>query len=80
MKIGLSVRAVREPEKIKKIKIKKGHQRYISPMRGGETPEGGAMKLCTFVEPLDVIKCANFQLYLMISLRASWGSKKGVCL
>jgi hypothetical protein len=44
-------------------------------MRGGGTPEGGSMKFCTFVESLDVIKCANFHVYLMINLRARWGSK-----
>jgi hypothetical protein len=51
MKIGLFVRAVREPEKVNKKKKpkKKGHERYISPMRGGGTPEGGSMKFCTFV-------------------------------
>jgi hypothetical protein len=42
MKIGLFVRAVREPEKVNK---KKGHERYISPMRGGGTPEGGSAEL-----------------------------------
>jgi hypothetical protein len=56
MKIGLFVRAVREPEKVNKKPLKKGHERYISPMRGGGTPEGGSMKFCTFVESLDVIK------------------------
>jgi hypothetical protein len=44
-------------------------------MRGGGTPEGGLMKFCTFVESLDLIKCANFHVYLMINLRARWGSK-----
>jgi hypothetical protein len=52
MKIGLIVRAVREPEKVNKKKTLKGHERYISPMRGGGTPEGGSMKFCTFVESL----------------------------
>jgi hypothetical protein len=45
-------------------------------MRGGRTPVGGTMKLCTFVAPEDVINHANFHLYLMNSLRASEGSKK----
>jgi hypothetical protein len=83
MKIGLFVRAVaavREPEKVNKKPLKKGHERYISPMRGGRTPEGGSMKLCTFVESLDVIKCANFHVYLMINLRARWGSKMSFSL
>jgi hypothetical protein len=83
MKIGLFVRAVREPEKVNKKKkktLKKGHERYISPMRGGGTPEGGSMKFCTFVESLDVIKCANFHVYLMINLRARWGSKMSFSL
>jgi hypothetical protein len=44
-------------------------------MRGGGTPEGGWMKFRTVVESLDVIKCANFYVYLMINLRARWGSK-----
>jgi hypothetical protein len=69
MKIGLFVRAVREPEKVNK-KNKKGHERYISPMRGGGTPGGGSMKFCTFVESLDIIKRANFHVYLTINLRA----------
>jgi hypothetical protein len=80
MKIGLFVRAVREPEKVNKKIIKKGHERYTSPMRGGGTPEGGSMKFCTFVESLDVIKCANFHVYLMINLRARWGSKMSFSL
>jgi hypothetical protein len=80
MKIGLFVRAVREPEKVNKKKTLKRHERYISPMRGGGTPEGGAMKFCTFVESLDVIKCANFHVYLMINLRARWGSKMSFSL
>jgi hypothetical protein len=49
-------------------------------MRGGGTPEGGSMKFCTFVESLDVIKCANFHVYLMINLRARWGSKMSFSL
>jgi hypothetical protein len=82
MKIGLFVRAVREPEKVNKKKNlkKKGHERYISPMRGGGTPEDGSMKFCTFVESLDVIKCANFHVYLMINLPARWGSKMSFSL
>jgi hypothetical protein len=79
MKIGLFVRAVREPEKVNKNKknLKKGHERYISPMRGGGTPEDGSMKFCTFVESLDVI---NFHVYLMINLQARWGSKMSFSL
>jgi hypothetical protein len=82
MKIGLFVRAVREPEKVnnKKKTLEKGHERYISPMRGGGTPEDGSMKFCTFVESLDIIKCANFHVYLMINLRARWGSKMSFSL
>ena len=38
-------------------------------MRGGETPKGGMMKLCTFVELQDVINHAKFHLYLMNGLR-----------
>jgi hypothetical protein len=40
MKIGLFVRAVREPEKVNKKKpnLKKGHERYISPMLVGAEP------------------------------------------
>jgi hypothetical protein len=49
-------------------------------MRGGGTPEGGSMKFCTFVESLDIIKCANFHVYLMINLRAGWGSKMSFSL
>jgi hypothetical protein len=44
-------------------------------MRGGGTPEDGSMKFCTFVEILDVIKCANVHVYLMINLRAKMGVK-----
>jgi hypothetical protein len=84
MKIGLFVRAVREPEKVNKKKrkknFKKGHERYISPMRGGGTPEDGSMKFCQIVESLDVIECANFHVYLMINLRARWGSKMSFSL
>jgi hypothetical protein len=49
-------------------------------MRGGGTPEDGSMKFCTYVESLDVIKCANFHVYLMINLRARWGSKMSFSL
>ena len=62
MEIGLSVRAVREPEKIVKKKIKKGHQRYILHMRGGETLEGAKLSLGTFVDPPDVMNRANFHV------------------
>jgi hypothetical protein len=44
MKIGIFVRAVREPEKVNKKTLKKGHERYISPMRGGGIPEGGSRR------------------------------------
>jgi hypothetical protein len=82
MKIGLFVRAVREPEKVNKKKtfLKKGHERYISPMHGGGTPEDGSMTFCTFVESLNIIKCANFHVYLMINLRARSGSKMSFSL
>jgi hypothetical protein len=72
MKIDLFVRAVREPEKI--IKIRKG-QRYISRVCGGGTPKDGELKLGTFVEPMDVINHTNFYLFLMNSFRASGGQK-----
>jgi hypothetical protein len=49
-------------------------------VRGGGTLEDGSMKFCTFVESLDVIKCANFHVYLMINLRARWGSKMSFSL
>jgi hypothetical protein len=47
-------------------------------MRGGGTPEGGSMKFCTFVESLDVIKCANFHVYLMI-ITCQRGSARQCC-
>ena len=72
MKIGLSVWAVREPEKVIR---RKRHQRYISRMRGGGTPGDGEMKLGTFVELMDIINHANFHLYLMTSFWASGGQK-----
>jgi hypothetical protein len=77
-KIGLSVRAEREPEKI----IKTGPQRYISRMRGGGTPVGSMMKFGIVVEPLNVMNHANFHLNLMASLRARGvgGSKMRFCL
>jgi hypothetical protein len=78
MKIDLFVRAVREPEKIKK--NKKGQQRYISRMRGGGTPKDGELKLGTFVEPMDIINHTNFYLFLMNSFRASGGSKMRIYL
>ncbi len=69
MKIGLPVRAVREPEKVYKKKMKKkGHQRYISRIRGGGTPKDGEMNFGTLVDPMEVINHANFHLHLMSSL------------
>jgi hypothetical protein len=63
MKIGLVVRAVHEPKKVKNtIKIKR-QQRYISHMRGGGTPVDGMMKPGTFVELPDVINRVNFHLF-----------------
>jgi hypothetical protein len=84
MKIGLFVRAVREPEKVNKKKKKKNLKKrtrtlYFTYAWGG-TAEDGSMKFCTFVESLDVIKCANFHVYLMINLRARWGSKMSFSL
>jgi hypothetical protein len=61
MEIDLFVRAVREPEKIKK--KKNGQQRYISRICGGGTPGDGELKLGTFVEPMDVINHINFYLF-----------------
>jgi hypothetical protein len=80
MKIGRLVRAVRVPKKIikkKKKTKKKGQQRYISRVRGGETPIVGMMKLGTLVDVPNVMNRANFHLHLMSSLRASGGSKRG---
>jgi hypothetical protein len=73
MKINRFVRAVREPEKIKK--NKKGQQRYISRICGGGTPKDGKLYLGTFVEPLDIINHTNFCLFVMNSFRASGGQK-----
>jgi hypothetical protein len=80
MKIGLFVRAVREPEKVNKKNLKKRTRTLYFTYAWGGTPEGGSMKFCTFVESLDVIKCANFHVYLMINLRARWGSKMSFSL
>jgi hypothetical protein len=76
MKIGSTVRAVREPEKIVKTKNKnkKGQQRYFSRVRGGGTPIGGIMKFGTIVDVPDVINLANFHICSMSSLGAGWGS------
>jgi hypothetical protein len=46
-------------------------------MRRGGTPSGGMMKLGTFIDLLDVINHANFNLHMMIILRASGESKRG---
>jgi hypothetical protein len=78
MKIGLVVRAEREPEII--IKLKKGQQRYISRVRGGGTLIGGMMKLGTMVDVPDIMNHANFHLRVMSSLGAGGGSKRGFCL
>jgi hypothetical protein len=80
MKIGWAVLAVREPEKMVKKIIKKGQQRYISRVRGGGTPRGGEMKLRIFVDILNVINHANFHRFVVLTLRASGGSKMGFCL
>jgi hypothetical protein len=81
MKIGLSVRAVREPKKIiKKIKNKKGQQRYISRICRGGTPKDGELKHGTFIDLMDLINRANFYLFLMNSFRASGGSKMRIYL
>jgi hypothetical protein len=64
MKIDLFVRAVREPEKIKK--KKRTTTLYFTYMRGG-TPKDGELKLGTFVEPMDIINHTNFYLFLMNS-------------
>jgi hypothetical protein len=60
MKIDLFVRAVREPEKIKNKKKKKGQQRYTSRICGGGTPKDGELTLGTFVEPMDIINHSQF--------------------
>jgi hypothetical protein len=73
MKIDFSVRAVREPEKI--IKIKKGQQRYISRICGGVTAKDGELKLGTFVELMNIISHTNFYLFLMNIFQASGGQK-----
>jgi hypothetical protein len=57
--------------------MKKGQQRSISRVRCGRTPPGGKMKLDTFVDPLDVINHAKFNLHSMNILRASGGRKTG---
>jgi hypothetical protein len=75
MKIGLFVRAVREPNKVIKKIYKKGQQRYISRICGRGTPKDGELKLGTFVERMDVINHTNFYLFLMNSFRASGGQK-----
>ena len=80
MKIGWSVRAVREQKKIKTKNKKFGHQRYISGMRRSVTPIGGMMKLGTLVEPSDVMNHAKFHLHQMNILGASGGSKTRICL
>jgi hypothetical protein len=74
MKIDLFVRAMHEPKKTKN-KNKKGQQRYISRICGGGTPEGGELKLGTFVKLMDVINYTNFYLFLMNSFWASGGVK-----
>jgi hypothetical protein len=53
--------------------MNKGHQRYISRARGGGTPVSGMMKLGTFVEALDNMNNANFNLHKKNILRASGG-------
>jgi hypothetical protein len=81
MKIGLVVRAVREPKKIiNKKKIKKGQQRYISRICRGGTHRDGKLKLGTFVELMNLINHAKFYSFLMNSFRASGGSKMKICL
>jgi hypothetical protein len=77
MKIGFSVRALRESEKILFKKMKKGQQRYISRMQGGGTPSASMMKPGTVVELSNIMNRANFHVCLMSSLRASGGSKTG---
>ena len=72
MKIGLSVRAVREMKKVNK---KKGRDLYISHMRGGGTPRGGKILLGTLVDTPDVMNHANSHLPRMNGLRASRGQK-----
>jgi hypothetical protein len=71
MKIDLFVRAVREPEKI--IKIKKDNNVIFHVCAG--TPKDGELKLGKFVEPMDVIIHTNFYLFLVNSFRASGGQK-----
>ncbi len=45
----------------------KGHQRYISRIRGGGTPKDGEMNFGTLVDLMEVINHANFHLHLMSS-------------
>jgi hypothetical protein len=80
MKIGLFVRAVREPKKIIIINNKKGQQRNISRICGGGTPKDGKLKFGTFVELVNIINRTNFYLFLMNNFRASGGSKMKICL
>jgi hypothetical protein len=77
MKIDLFFRAVREP---KKIKNKKGQQRFIPRICGGGTPEDGELKLDAFVELMDIMNHSNFYIFLMNSFRASGGSIMRICL
>ncbi len=42
--------------------MKKGHQRNISRVRGGGTPEGDTMKFGTLVDVPDVMNHANYHV------------------
>ncbi len=55
----------------------RGHQRYISRIRGGGTPKGGDMNFGTLVDPMEVINHANFHPHLMSSFGAGVGQKTG---
>ena len=74
-RIGFSVRAVREPEKvkIKKKSKKKGQDPYISRMRGGGALRGRKMVLGTSSEPQEVIIYANLCVYQISSFGAAGG-------
>ena len=54
---------------------KKGHQRYISRMRGGGTLGDSSMKFGTLVELPDVMNPAKFRGYWLHGYCASWGQK-----
>jgi hypothetical protein len=56
-------------------KIKKIYSVIFHVCVGAEPPLGGMMKLCTFVDPLDVMNHTTFHHHMMNILRASRGRK-----